>query len=240
MWRLPPAPAPQFVISRLFPRLPGALLLLAGPLSSAFPVLHPAHGAGYYVHQLTAPSHLLLLVAVLLVSLGLPGLAARHPDGVRPLATLGAAGVFLGEWLLDGTHGIVDGAVMPALARGAHAGPVDASPHALAALIEAGPLATLTGIGVPIMIVGCLVLGVALWRGAAATGVPRWVAVLLACCWTLFPLRFVLPAVAGVDVMLPYVALGVVGAALLRYDARARTPAGAHGARRVASDVAAA
>jgi hypothetical protein len=90
------------------------------------------------------------------------------------------------------------------------------------------------------MIVGCLLLGVALWRGAAVTRVPRWAAVLTACCWTLFPLRFVLPAVAGVDVMLPYVALGVVGAALLRGGARARTPAGAHGAPRVAPEIAAA
>ena len=228
-------------MSRLLARLPGALLVIGGALGAAVPVLHPAHGPGYYVHQLTAPSHLLLLVAVLLVSLGLPGLVARHPDGVRPLATLGAAGVFVGEWLLDGTHGIVDGAVMPALARGAHGGGASAaSPHALAALIEAGPLGTLTGIGVPVMIVGCVVLGVALWRGAAVTRVPRWAAVLLACCWMLFPLRFVLPAVAGVDVMLPYVALGVVGAALLRDGARARTPAGSREAGHVAHGIAAA
>jgi hypothetical protein len=225
-------------MSRLHARRPGALLLVGGALGAAVPVLHPAHDAGYYVHELTAPSHLLLLVAVLLVSLGLPGLVARQPDGVRPLATLGAAGVFVGEWLLDGTHAIVDGAVMPALARGSHAGGV--SPHALAARIDAGPLGTLTGIGVPVMIVGCLVLGVALWRGAAFTRVPRWAAVLLACCWTLFPLRFVLPAVAGVDVMLPYVALGVVGAALLHHDARERTPAGSREAGRVAHGVAAA
>ena len=225
-------------MSRLLARLPGALLVLGGALGAAVPVLHPAHGADYYVHQLTAPSHLLLLVAVLLVSLGLPGLVARHPDRVRPLAALGAAGVFVGEWLLDGTHGVVDGAVMPALAHGSHAG--GASPHALAALIDAGPLGTLTGIGVPVMIVGCLVLGAALWRGAAVTRIPRWAAVLMACCWALFPLRFVVPTVAGVDVMLPYVALGVIGAALLRDGAAARRPAGAHDARRVATEVAAA
>ena len=225
-------------MSRLLARLPGALLVLGGALGAAVPVLHPVHDAGYYVHRMTAPSHLLLLLAVLLVSLGLPGLVARQPDGVRPLAALGAAGVFVGEWLLDGTHGIVDGAVMPALAHGSHAG--GASPHALAAMIDAGPLGTLTGIGVPVMIVGCLVLGGALWRGAAATHVPRGAAVLLACCWALFPLRFVLPAVAGVDVMLPYVALAVVGAALLRDGASARTPAGAHDGRRVATKVAAA
>ena len=224
-------------MSRLVARLPGALLVIGGALGAAVPVLHPAHDAGYYVHQLTAPSHLLLLIAVLLVSLGLPGLVARHPDGVRPLATLGAAGVFVGEWLLDGTHGIVDGAVMPALAHGAHAG--GPSAHALAALIDAGPLGTLTGIGVPVMIVGCLVLGVALWRGAAVTRVPRWAAVLLACCWTLFPLRFVLPAVAGVDVMLPYVALGIVGAALLRDGTRARAASGSHETGRVAHGIAA-
>jgi hypothetical protein len=98
----------------------------------------------------------------------------------------------------------------------------------------------LTGIGVPVMIVGCLVLGVALWRSAADTRIPRSAAVLLACCWMLFPLRFVLPAVAGVDVMLPYVALGIVGAALLRDGTRARTPASAPDARRVATGVAAA
>jgi hypothetical protein len=56
----------------------------------------------------------------------------------------------------------------------------------------------------------------------------------------LFPLRFVLPAVAGVDVMLPYVALGVIGAALLRDGSRAAAPAGAQHAPRVAQGVAAA
>src|SRR3990170_1490320 len=90
--------------------------------------------------------------AVLLVSLGLPGLVAAQPERLRPWAAVGAALVFVGEWLLDGTHGIVDGAVLPALvqhgAGGAHAA-------GLAQALAAGPLGALTDVGVPVIIGGC-------------------------------------------------------------------------------------
>jgi hypothetical protein len=203
-------------MSRPLPaRVSGLLLLLGGVLGAAVPLLHPAKDADYYAHAMTAPSHLLLLAAVLLVSLGLPGLVARQPDAVRPWAAAAAALVFVGEWLLDGTHGIIDGAVLPALSGHAATARLVADPHRLGALLDAGPLGTLTTLGVPVMIAGCVALGVVLWRGSSATPVPRWAALLLALCWVLVPLRFVLPAVAGVDVMLPYVALGCLGVALL-------------------------
>lgn len=201
-------------MSRTSDRTSGALLVLGGLLGAAVPVLHPMKVTGYYSHPMTGPSHLLLLAAVLLVSLGLPGLVARQPAAQRPWAAAGAAGVFVGEWLLDGTHGIVDGAVLPAVVHAAHAGGADA--RALVAAAQAGPLAVLAALGVPVMIAGCVALGVALFRGAAATRLPRPAAVLLASCWALVPLRFVLPAVAGADVALPYVALLVVGASLWR------------------------
>ena len=196
-------------------RVAGLLLLLGGVLGAAVPLLHPAKDGAYYAHAMTAPSHLLLLAAVLLVSLGLPGLVARQPEAVRPWAAAAVALVFVGEWLLDGTHGIVDGAVLPALSGHAATASLVADPHRLAALLDAGPLGTLTGVGVPVMIAGCVALGAALWRGSTATPVPRWAALLLALCWILVPLRFVLPAVAGLDVMLPYVAFACLGAALL-------------------------
>jgi hypothetical protein len=229
----PPATAPIHPrpVLRLTPRptgrLSGALLVLGGLLGAAVPVLHPMKVAGYYSHPMTGPSHLLLLAAVLVVSLGLPGLVARQPDALRPWAALGAAGVFVGEWLLDGTHGVVDGAVLPAVVHAAHA--TGADPRALVAAVAAGPLGVLTDLGVPVMILGCVTLGAALVRGSAASGVPRWAGVLVASCWALFPLRFVLPAVAGADVALPYVALLVVGASLWRAPrgaaARAAAPA---------------
>ncbi len=198
----------------------GVLLVLGGLLGAAVPVVHPMKVAGYYSHPMTGPSHLLLLAAVLLVSLGLPGLVARQPDARRRWAALGAAGVFVGEWLLDGTHGIVDGAVLPAVVHAAHSGNVDPVP--LVAAVQHGPLGVLTDLGVPIMILGCLVLGVTLFRGAAATRLPRAAAVLLGGCWVLFPFRFVFPVVAGQDVALPYVALLLVGASLWRASDAAR------------------
>jgi hypothetical protein len=201
-------------------RLSGALLLAGGLLGAAVPAAHPAHGPAYYTDPMTAPVHLLLFGAVLLVSLGLPGLVAAQPERLRPWAAAGAALLFVGEWLLDGTHGLVDGAVLPALVQhgqgGAHGG---ALPQAL----QAGPLGTLVDVGVPVIIAGCLALGVALARGGV---VPRWTAVLLALCWVLVPVAFVLPAIAGLDVALPYVAFAAVGGALLLRGAGARARRG--------------
>lgn len=212
-------------------RIAGVLLVLGGVLGAAVPLLHPMKDASYYHHPMTGPSHLLLLAAVLLVSLGLPGLVARQSATVRPWAAAAAALVFVGEWLLDGTHGIVDGAVLPALAGHDATAHLAGDAHRLAAVIDAGPVGTLAGLGVPVMILGCLALGGALWRGAEGSRLRRVAAVLVAVCWTLFPLRFVLPAVAGVDVMLPYVAFGCLGLTLLRRPApapaRARAVAGA-------------
>ncbi|WP_284348351.1 hypothetical protein [Roseisolibacter agri] len=205
----------------------GALLVTGGLLGAAVPVVHPMKVTGYYSHPMTGPSHLLLLAAVLLVSLGLPGLVARQPEALRRWAALGAAGVFVGEWLLDGTHGIVDGAVLPAVVHAAHAGNVDPVP--LVTAVQNGPLGVLTDLGVPVMILGCVTLGVALFRGAAATRLPRAAAVLLAACWALFPLRFVFPVVAGADVALPYVSLLVVGASLWRAPETAPARAVSHG-----------
>jgi hypothetical protein len=97
-------------------RLASATLLAAGGVLGALvPALHPGHGPGYYSHPSTASAHLLLFAAVLALSLGLPALA-RDGAGGRAAGSVGAALYFVGVWCLDGTHGLVDGAVMPALA----------------------------------------------------------------------------------------------------------------------------
>jgi hypothetical protein len=73
---------------------------------------------------------------------------------------------------------------------------------------------------VPVIILGCVVLGVVLARGRV---VPRTVAALLGLCWVLVPVSFVVPAVRGLDVALPYVAFAAVGGALLVRTRAART-----------------
>ncbi|HZF68854.1 MAG TPA: hypothetical protein VEZ47_12505 [Gemmatirosa sp.] len=216
--------------SSVLSRVSGLLLVLGGALGVAVPALHPNHGPAYYTDHRTAPVHLLLLGAVLLVSLGIPGLVAAQGPRWRPWAALSASLVFVGEWLLDGTHGIVDGAVVPALVQHGAVGAVHGATRGagLADVLAAGPLGTLVDVGVPVMIVGCIALGVVLARGGV---VPRWVAVLLACCWVLVPVSFVAPAVRGFDVALPYVAFLALGGALLR-PSRVGA-ADAHGARSV-------
>jgi len=196
-------------------RVSGALLILGGALGVAVPAAHPSHGPAYYTDHRTAPVHLLLFGAVLLVSLGLPGLVAAQPARWRPWAAAGATLVFVGEWLLDGTHAIVDGAVLPALVQQGVVGAAHGATRGvgLAQALAAGPLGTLVDVGVPIMIAGCLALGIILLRAGALS---RVAAALLAGCWILVPVSFVVPAVRGLDVALPYVAFAALGIALLR------------------------
>src|SRR5215210_3292133 len=105
----------RYMSSPFIRRTSGITLLAGGVAGTIVPALHPAHGAGYYLQPMTAASHLLLFCAVLLVSLGLPGLAAHGGEG-RWAAYIGAAAAFVGLWCLDGTHGLIDGSVLPALA----------------------------------------------------------------------------------------------------------------------------
>lgn len=203
-------------------RVSGALLILGGALGVAVPLAHPSHGPAYYTDHMTAPVHLLLLAAVLLVSLGLPGVVAVQPARWQRWAAAGATLVFVGEWLLDGTHAIVDGAVLPALVQQGVIGAAHGATRGvgLAQALAAGPLGTLVNVGVPIMIAGCLVTGIILLRAGTLS---RIAAVLLAGCWILVPVSFVVPAVRGPDVALPYVAFAALGIALLRPRA-ARAP----------------
>lgn len=191
-------------------RVSGLLLLAGGIVGAIVPLSHPNHGPAYYADPMTSPVHLLLLAAVLLVSLGLPGLVNAQPERWRTWAAVAAALVFTGEWLLDGTHAIVDGAITPALVQ---QGIVDTShggAHGmgLAQALSAGPLGTLVDVGVPTLILGCIALGTVLFR---ARTVPRAAALLLALCWVLVPVSFIVPGVRGFDVALPYVAFGVLG-----------------------------
>lgn len=211
-------------------RLSGALLLAAGILGVAVPALHPSHGPAYYSDAMTAPVHLLLLAAVLLSSLALPGVVLALGERWRPWAAASAALVFVGNWLLDGTHGIVDGAVLPALVQHGAVDTAHGATHGatrgvgLAETLAAGPLGTLVDVGVPVMILGCITLGIVLARSGA---VARWTGVLLALCWVLVPVSFVVPAVRGFDVALPYVAFAALGGSLLLRGGAARARAGA-------------
>lgn len=207
-------------------RLSGVTLLVAGLLGASVPAAHPSHGPAYYADPMTAPVHLLLFVAVLILSLGLPGLVLAQPERQRSWTAVGVALTFAGEWLLDGTHGIVDGAILPALVQHGAAGVHGAG---LPQLIAAGPLGVMTDVGVPMMIAGCITLGITLGRGGV---VPRWAAVLLALCWVLVPLSFIVPSARGVGVALPYVAFAAVGSTLLWRGARADATHGDRAYRR--------
>ena len=202
--------------SRSIRRASGVALLAGGVAGTIVPALHPAHGAGSYLHPMTATSHLLLFCAVLLVSLGLPGLAA-HGGGGRWGAQIGAAAAFVGLWCLDGTHGLIDGAVLPALAA-THAtfAAALASGHASQELLAAGPLGTITGVGIPLFAVGSLLLGITLARAGRLPRIAGWA---IAGAWVLAPVSFMFPALRGVGVALPYVALAGAGVALLRDSA---------------------
>ena len=203
--------------SRFIRRASGVVLLAGGVAGTIVPALHPAHGAGYYLHPMTATSHLLLFCAVLLVSLGLPGLVARGGDG-RWAAQVGAAAMFVGLWCLDGAHGLIDGAVLPTLAAHATFAASLASGHASQELLAAGPLGTITTIGIALFAVGSLLLGITLARAGRLPRLAGWA---IAGAWVLAPVSFMIPALRGVGVALPYVALAGAGVALLRADTQA-------------------
>jgi len=190
----------------------GVALLAGGVAGAIVPALHPEHGAGYYLNPMTAASHVLLFCAVLVVSLGLPGLAA-HGGASRRVAYIGAAAMFVGLWCLDGTHGVIDGAVLPALAAGdATVASVLASGHASQEMLAAGPLGTITGVGIPLFAIGSLMLGITLAR---AGRLPPLVGLVVAVAWVIAPVSFMIPSLRGVGVALPYVALAGAGIALL-------------------------
>ncbi|HEV2149760.1 MAG TPA: hypothetical protein VGR37_20335 [Longimicrobiaceae bacterium] len=191
-------------------RASGALLLAGGAAGIMVPVLHPAKDAGYYAHAMTGPSHLLLLAAVVLVSLGLPGACAAQPERVRGLAAAGAALVWVANLVLDGIHGLLDGAVLPVLHHAQAATGVD--PVAVATILDAGPLGILFEAAGPVFGVGAVMFGTAIVRGRA---MPRAVGLLVATGWLLMPVSFIFPAIRPLAVALPYVAFAALGVALL-------------------------
>ena len=189
-----------------------SLALITGGLAGAVvPLLHPGHGSGYYTHPFTMASHLLLFVAVLVVSAGLPGLFVFATAG-RGWALVGTLAVFGGLWCLDGSHGLIDGAVLPTLAAGQPTVATLLAPgHASQDLLAAGPLGPITGGGASAYILGSLLLGVALVRARKLSPVVGW---FVAFAWILMPPSFVFPVLRAPGVALPYVALALAGAAL--------------------------
>jgi hypothetical protein len=196
-----------------------ALLVVGGALGALVPFVHPGHGPGYYAHPGTATAHLLLFAAVLALSLGLPALV-RDGAGGRPAATIGAALYFVGVWCLDGTHGIVDGAVLPTLAAvQPKAAPLLAPGVASQAMLAAGPMGLIVDAGIAAFTAGSLLLGLSLAR---AGRLPRAVGWAIAAAWPFVPLSELVPSVRLAALALPYVALVAAGLALALVDVRAR------------------
>jgi hypothetical protein len=214
-------------------------LVAGGTLGALVPALHPGHGPGYYTNPGTATTHLLLFAAVLLLSLGLPALA-RDGAGGRAAATAGAALYFVGVWCLDGTHGLVDGAVMPTLAATQPKAAALLTPgHASQAMLASGPMGTIVDAGIGLFAAGSLLLGVTLAR---AGRLPRAVGWAVALGWALMPVSFAVPALRSAALMLPYLALAAAGVALALLGAPAARaavptapPARAPGAYRTAT-----
>lgn len=198
-------------------RISGLALVVGGLGGALVPLLHPAHGPGYYSNPLTTLSHLLLFAAVLVVSLGLPGLYAFGTDR-RASGLLGVCAVFTGLWCLDGSHGLIDGAVIPTLATTQPAvasilGPGRSSQD----LLATGPLGPITGAGAGMFIVGSLLLGAAL---VCTRGFPKFAGWAVALGWVLMPPSFVFSVLRGPGVALPYVALALAGVVLVRSGTR--------------------
>jgi hypothetical protein len=193
-------------------RLSGLALFLGG-LLGGFPFLHPQRtDPGYFTHPLTVPVHLAGFVAVLLILLGLPGLYARQAARAGLLGLVGIVLVFFSLALLDGTHNIVDGALLPALAHHPSVGPLLVPGGPVDTAVQEGPLGTLVDIGGPLFILGCILLGSAIVR---ARVLPRWTGVLIAVAWVLIPISFAVPRLEDIAFGLPYLALACAGFVLM-------------------------
>jgi hypothetical protein len=201
------------VSSTMLFRLGGLSLLLGGLLSILYLFIHPeGSGLAYYEDPMTAPSHLVGFVAVLMVLLGLPGLYARQAQRAGILGLAGMLLVFFGLAILDGTHNIIDSTVTPALATVPDAGPLLAERGSLEEAIQSGMLGTLVGAGGPMLLLGLILLGIATIR---ANVLPRWTGALLIIAAPITPLGFLVPSLEDLTLTVPYLALGCLGFILL-------------------------
>jgi hypothetical protein len=162
---------------------------------------------------MTALSHLVGFVSVLLILLGLPGLYARQAERARILGLFSTLLVFFGLAMVDAMHMIIDSAVTPALAS---------IPDAAAPLlVQGGPWeeamqrglqGTLVAAGGPMLLLGLIVLGVSV---AWADVLPRWTGALPVAAALMVPLGFVLTSLEGVAFAMPYLAIGCLGLVLV-------------------------
>lgn len=206
-------------------RLSGWSLLLGGLLSIIYLFMHPeSDRLAYYGDPMTALSHLVGFVSVLLILLGLPGLYARQAERAGILGLVSTLLIFFSLAMLDGTHNAIDSTVTPALATIQDAGPLLAERGPLEEAMQSGMQGTLVSVGGPMLLLGLVLLGVATIRAGVLT---RWVGALPIIAALTVPLGFVVPSLEGVGFTMPYLALGCLGSILMtsegpsaRHDAR--------------------
>ncbi|MDP9475813.1 MAG: hypothetical protein M3R38_09020 [Actinomycetota bacterium] len=194
-------------------RLSGLSLLVGGLLAIIYLFIHPeSNGLAYHADPMTALSHLMGFVSLLLILLGLPGLCARQAERAGILGLVSTLMVFFGVAILDGTHNVIDSTVTPALATIQDAGPLLAEGGPLDQAMQSGMQGTLVSVGGPTLLLGLILLGISTIR---ADVLPRWAGALPVVAALTVPLGFVVPSLEGVAFTMPYVALGCLGLVLV-------------------------
>lgn len=190
-------------------RLSGLSLLLGGLLSITYLFMHPeSDGLAYYGNPMTALSHLVGFVSVLLILLGLAGLYARQAERAGILGLVSTLLIFFSLAMLDGTHNVIDSTVTPALATIQDAQPLLAEGGPLEKAMQNGMQGTFVSVGGPMLLLGLILLGISTIRAGV---LPRWVGTLPIVAALMVPLGFVVPPLEGVAFTMPYLALGCLG-----------------------------
>jgi hypothetical protein len=183
----------------VFDRLSGVALLLGGLVAIVALIFHPSDIAA----PRSAPAHVALYAAVMLVLLGLPGLGAAIARRSRVLGLSGMVLLFFGLAFEDPLHSVLAFTVIPVLAANPDTRPLlqgPPPPTLMAFQIGAGPL----------ILLGMIGLAVALWRMDAAP----WLVGVLALGVVGVVIAFAIPPL-GIGPGLIYLSLAVAGAALL-------------------------
>jgi hypothetical protein len=186
----------------LFTRIGGAAILLGGLIAAVALIFHPDDIAA----PRSAPTHLALYVAVLLLLFGLPGLGRILAQRSRVLAAVGTVLLFFGLAFEDPLHSVLAFTVIPVLA---------ADPNTRS-LINGPPPPILEvlqfGSAVPIL-AGLILLAVAVWRTAV---LPRWTIGALLIAIVGLALAVALPPSGPIGPILLYLSLATLGWPLLR------------------------
>jgi hypothetical protein len=169
-------------------RLNGLALMVAFALFIAGGLLHPviegeSHGASALAHPGFPVAHLLVFLGEVFLLIGLPGLYARIAPSTGILGLAGFALYFFANATLASFFSAYEAFVVPVLATDSATrdlvGPGGAIPSSV-------PFAVLQGVGGPVLMLGMLLLGIAVFRSRV---LPRWSGVLL----TVAPILLLLP-----------------------------------------------